>query len=110
MSNPNPADVQVTVLKNIWKQYRAYANTSVRLKQEQGQWRRWLLIASVIALLVTPFAKTLDKFGFDIISNVLTLVATVLFSLMAWFHRDVLGDDSEQVWVRSRQAGEGLKA
>jgi hypothetical protein len=110
MSNPSTADVQVSVLKNIWEQYRAYANTSVRLKSEQGRWRSWLLIASVIAMLVTPFAKTFDRFGFDIISSALTLVATVLFSLMAWFHRDVLGDDSEQAWVRCRQTGEGLKA
>lgn len=29
---------------------------------------------------------------------------------MAWFHREVLGDDSEQPWVRSRQTAEGLKA
>jgi hypothetical protein len=110
MSNPSAVDVQVGVLKNIWEHYRAYTNTSVRLKTTQGRWRSWLLVASIIALLVTPFAKTFDKFHLDTVSSILTVVATVLFSLMAWFHREVLGDDSEQPWVRSRQTGEGLKS
>jgi hypothetical protein len=110
MSNSSAAGVQVGVLKNIWEHYRTYANTSVRLKAQQGRWRRWLLVASIVALLVTPFAKTFDKLDLDTVSRTLTVVATVLFSLMAWFHREVLGDDSEQPWVRSRQTGEGLKA
>lgn len=110
MSNPSAADVQVGVLKSIWEHYRAYANTSGRLKTKQGRWRRWLLVASIIALLVTPFAKTFDKLHLGAVSSALTAVATVLFSLMAWFHREVLGDDSEQPWVRSRQTAEGLKA
>jgi hypothetical protein len=110
MSNPNAADAQVAALKNIWEHYRAHAKTSRRLKAEQGQWRRILLYGTIAAILVTPFSKTFDKLGFAAVSSMLTVAATVLFSLMAWFQRDVLGDDAEQPWVRSRQTGEGLKA
>jgi hypothetical protein len=110
MSNPNPVDVQVAALRNIWEQYRGYAKTSRRLKAEQGQWRRLLLWCTVVALLLTPFSKTFETLGLGVVSSVLALLATLLFSLTAWLHKDVLGDESEQPWVRSRQTGEGLKA
>jgi hypothetical protein len=110
MSNPNSADVQEATLKNIWKRYRAHAKTSRRLKAEQGGWRLLLLIGTIAAMLLSPFSKTLDKLGLDIVAKALTVGATLVFALTAWLHKEVLGDDSEQPWVRSRQTGEGLKA
>jgi hypothetical protein len=110
MSNPNSADVQEATLKHIWKRYRAHAKTSRRLKAEQGDWRRLLLLGTIAAMLLSPFAKTLDKFEFSLAAKVLTLSTTIVLALTAWLHKEVLGDDSEQPWVRSRQTGEGLKA
>jgi|GEM_PF-2155765 len=108
--NPGDPSAQQATLRNVWKSYRAYANTSRRLKTEQGQWRRWLLIGTIAALLLSPFAKTVASLGWPAIANIMTILATVLFALMAWLHQEVLGENSEQSWVRSRQAGEGLKA
>jgi hypothetical protein len=61
-------------------------------------------------MLLSPFAKTLDKCGHNLVAKVLTVAATVVLALTAWLHKDVLGDDSEQPWVRSRQTAEGFKA
>lgn len=110
MANPSSEEIQRETLKVIWEHYRAQAKTSRRLKSEQGQWRRLLLIATIIALIATPFSKSLDKFGLAAISYGLTVVAAVLFGLVAWLNKEVLGDDSQQSWVRARQTGEGLKA
>src|SRR6185436_5187160 len=110
MTTPNPGDIQAATLRTIWQHYRAHAETARRLKGEQGHWRKVLLIGSVLALLLTPFAKTLEKFDLGKPALVLTSAATVLFALMVWLHKEVLGDDSEQPWVRSRQTCEGLKA
>ncbi|HYQ03084.1 MAG TPA: SLATT domain-containing protein [Polyangiaceae bacterium] len=110
MGNPNAADVQRETVELIWRHYRAQAGTSRRLKAQRGWWQRILLWVTIIALLVTPFSKTFEKLGWDRTSAALTIAATVIFSLMAWFQKEVLSDDAEQAWVRARQAGEGFKA
>jgi hypothetical protein len=110
MANANSPEIQATTLRAIWEQYRAQAQTSSRLKAEKIGWRRVLLASTVLALFLTPFSKTFDKWGFVAVSGVLTVVATLLFSLTTYFYKEMLGDDAEQPWVRCRQTSEGLKA
>jgi hypothetical protein len=102
--------VQLNTLKTIWEQYRAQAKTSRRLKEEQGGWRRILLWATVAALLATPFSKTLAQRDLPLLAGILSGVAAVLFALIAWLNKEVLGDNSQQAWVRARQTAEGCKA
>jgi hypothetical protein len=110
MANPIAAEKQLATLREIWERYRAFANTSARLKGEQGKWRQRLLIASIAALLVVPFSKTLEKYHFAKLSTALTVAATVLFALIGWLNESILGDGAQQPWVRARQTAEGLKA
>lgn len=110
MANSLPIDKQKIGLETIWRKYRAQAATSRGLKQEQGHWRRLLLVATIVALVATPLAKTFDTLGNPIVAKVWVVVATVLFALTAWLNKEVLGDDSEQPWVRARQTAEGIKA
>jgi hypothetical protein len=110
MANALPAEKQQSGLETIWRKYRAQAMTSRRLKQEQGTWRRVLLIATIVALVATPLAKTLDKLNAHTLASIWVWVATFLFAATAWLNKEVLGDDSEQPWVRARQAAEGVKA
>jgi len=110
MANPATKEQQLTTLRTVWERYRAYANTSGRLKGEQGGWRRVVLWASVLALLATPFGKTFEKYHLDGLAIVLTLGATVLFALIAWLNESILGEASDQPWVKTRQTAEGLKA
>jgi hypothetical protein len=110
MPNPATKEQQLATLRTIWERYRAYANTSARLKGEQGGWRRVVLWASVAALLAVPFGKTFEKYHLNSVSTVLTISAAVLFALIAWLNENILGDDSDQPWVKARQTAEGLKA
>jgi hypothetical protein len=110
MANPESPAVQLETLKSIWEQYRAQAKTSRRLKAEQGRWQRILLVGTVVALLATPFSKTLEANGLAGAAKVLVIIATLIFALLAWLNKEVLGDDSQQPWVRARQTGEGLKS
>jgi hypothetical protein len=109
MANALPADVQKSALEELWRKYRTQAATSRRLKREQGQWRRVLLGASVIALIAAPVAKTLEAQGHKDAANIWSVVATLLFALTAFLNKDVLGDESQKPWVRARQAAEGIK-
>jgi len=108
--NPATKEQQLATLRTVWERYRAFANTSGRLKGEQGGWRRVVLWASVLALLAVPFGKTFEKYHLDGLSTALTLGATVLFALVAWLNESVLGEGSDQPWVKARQTAEGLKA
>jgi SMODS and SLOG-associating 2TM effector domain 1 len=107
--NPVGHEQQQATLRGIWERHRAFANTSVRLKGEQGQWRRCILVASVVALLGVPFSKTLEKYGLTYWSSLLTVAATVLFALIGWLNESILGEESQQPWVRARQTAEALK-
>ncbi len=110
MGEPIPEDKQLEVVTTVWGQYRQMAKTSRRLKAEQGGWRKALLIGSVAAVLTTPFAGTFRAYHFDAAANVVVAVGAVLFALMAWLNKQVLGDDSDQAWVVARTVGEGLKS
>jgi hypothetical protein len=110
MANLIAAEKQLATLRGIWERYRALANTSARLKDEQGKWRQALLIASVAALLAVPFSKALEKYQLVELSTALTVVATVLFAMIGWLNESVLGDNAQQPWVRARQTAEGLEA
>jgi hypothetical protein len=110
MSNPLPVEKQVVVLTEIWARYRSVAKTSRRLKGEQGSWQRALLYGSVAAVVATPFASTLRAARMTRIADAVVVVGTVLFALMAWLNKQVLGEDSQQPWVRARQVSEGLKS
>jgi hypothetical protein len=94
MANPESPAVQLETLKSIWEQYRAQAKTSRRLKAEQGRWQRILLVGTVVALLATPFSKTLEANGLAGAAKVLVIIATLIFALLAWLNKEVLGDDS----------------
>jgi hypothetical protein len=61
-------------------------------------------------VIATPFAKTLKTLHWDTLANGLVVAGTLLFLLVAWFNKEVLGDDSQRPWVRARQVGEGLKS
>jgi hypothetical protein len=110
MADAFPVEAQRIGLEAIWRKYRAQAATSRRLKQEQGQWRRVLLVATIVALVATPLAKTFETLHCPVVAKVWIAVATILFALTAWLNKEVLGDDSAQPWVRARQTAEGIKA
>lgn len=110
MANPATKEQQLATLRTIWERYRAYANTSARLKGEQGGWRRVVLWASILALLAVPFGKTFEKYHLESIATALSITAAALFALIAWLNETILGDGSDQPWVKARQTAEGLKA
>jgi hypothetical protein len=61
-------------------------------------------------MLVTPFERSLEKFKLSKVAGALVVIATILFALVAWLHKEVLGDESQQPWVRARQTAEGLRS
>jgi len=110
MANSATNEQQLDTVRGVWERYRAFADTSWRLKQEQGKWRRFVLIASVVALLAVPFGKTFERYHLEVVSSALAILATALFALIGWLNESVLGDGSDQPWVKARQTAEGLKA
>jgi hypothetical protein len=109
MSPPTLTEKQTEALRTIWGQYRAMAKTSRRLKAVRGGGQKVLLYGSIGAVIATPFAKTLKTLHWDTLSNGLVVAGTLLFVLVAWFNKEVVGDDSQKPWVRARPARAGRR-
>jgi hypothetical protein len=110
MANPLPAEQQAEPAKAIWKRYRVWDKTAVHEQGSQGFFRRHSLRLAAFAMVLAPFAKTLDKYGLPEAASGLATLAAIVFAFVAWLNKEFLSDDSQQPWVRARETAEGLKA
>lgn len=93
----------------MWGQYRAWSQGASSTKGENQWLRSTVLVMTIFAMIAGPFAKTIEK-GWPLTANGLVIVASVLFALLAWMNKSVMGEDAHKPWVRMRELAESLKS
>jgi membrane protein implicated in regulation of membrane protease activity len=111
-SLPTPRDPRQAALEYVWGQYRVWAATSGKYRNELSAWRFWVLMLGIAGAIVgtlsgqssLPLLKQWTQGP-----TVLGVLSAALLGLAVFFTKEILSPEREGRWVRSRAAAESYK-
>jgi len=113
MAAPIPIDndALTSALKNVWGQYRTWAITSRRYKNQVSRWRNIVLGLSIAgAILGTLSQQLIPKLGDASWTRGLGIASAIALALAAYFTKEIFSPDPESKAMRARVAAEALKS
>lgn len=101
-----------SALKYIWSQYRMWAMTARRYKNEMARWRDIVLVLSIGGAILGMLSQQLrsSKELIPWISPALGLLSGAALGLAAYFTKEIFSPDREGRAVRARATAEALKS
>lgn len=90
----------------LWERYRAWADTSARLKRVNGSWKRNVLVLTIGGTALT----TLGPFAGSGVGRALPMLGAAALALATYFGKELLDAKHEEQWTRARAAAEALKS
>ena len=101
-------------LKTIWGQYRTWAITSRKYKNEVSRWRKIVLWLSISGAILGTLSQQLPTWGVVTAeswwSRGIGFAGGIALGLAAFFTKEIFRPDSEGRAVRARAAAEALKS
>jgi uncharacterized protein YchJ len=101
-----------SALKNVWGQYRTWAITSRRYKNQVSGWRNIVLGLSILgAILGTLSQQLIPSLGTSSWwTRGLGIASAIALALAAYFTKEIFSPDPESKAMRARVAAEALKS
>jgi hypothetical protein len=91
----------------LWQQYRAWADTSGHLKEQNARWRRRVLILTIVG---TAFAALGPHAVGAVVARALPWTGAVALALATYFGKELLDAKHDEAWTRARAAAEAYKS
>ncbi|MCB0429350.1 MAG: DUF4231 domain-containing protein [Flavobacteriales bacterium] len=97
-------------LEFAWVQYRTFAGTARDIKSTIDKWRKRVFIFTLAGALFAVLGQNASTFGLEPVSRALSALSGLLLSLAAYAGAQVLTDEREKTWIRTRAAAESFKS
>src|SRR5688500_10575571 len=91
----------------LWQRYRAWADTSRQLKEQNASWKRRVLIMTVVG---TALATLGPHAGNPLVARALPMIGAAALALATYFGKALLDAKNEENWTRARAAAEAFKS
>ena len=91
----------------LWQQYRTWADTARHLKEQNGRWKRNVLILTVVG---TALATLGPHAGNALVARVLPMIGAAALAVATFFGKELLDAAHEERWTRARAAAEAFKS
>ena len=93
----------------LWQRYRAWADTSRRLKNTNASWKRYVLVLTIMGTALAtlgPFAGVAGQ----LVGWVLPVLGAAALTIATYLGKELLDTKHEEAWTRARAAAEVYKS
>ena len=113
--NSSQQDRSKSALAYVWGEYRKFALTSRKRKEELTSWRYRVLLFGIIGAVLGTLCQESIRAGFNNTDNLnwvpsaLGWLSAIAIGLATYFGKEIVNPYQEKNWIRSRSMAEALK-